>query len=485
MSMENHRGRAAAPLDALEGSHSMKRLTAALLLVLGILTGATPAAAEPTQSPLDHVAQVAFHAKWVSTYQSATTIEELQFAADFRPEHSNLLRLYQAFFNRSPDLVGAKYWLGQWDNVVDAGPTPQRPEGHDLFGEFAQYFTQVPEFNNTYGDADNAEFLTRVYNNMLGRVPDVVGYDYWLSYLEGTNDERPGHVLSKGSLMRWVTLDTEFVSLYPFGHTDTSEHPSDDADCTAENVRFDNLTITGIYRLRDGAIRELCYGLPDENVEDAWARLAELADPSHRSPVALLAVFEGDGAGIVAYAGPSSGNGGDYVGDLWLIAAQDTATRINPVDADLTMSHELSHVFTQLDDQVDFDSLTRNGCDGRFPGFKWCYREDSFMNQWVTNFWSTQELAVYQANHDSDPYNDVDSETLCVDDHDFAGTYATTSPYEDFAEAFSAYVHGVDLTNLDAKFAYFDSQPILKSYRDRAAGTDRFNYPDTFGSCGV
>ncbi len=462
----------------------MKRLAAAVILLAGILAISIPADAESMSVESDNVAQEAFRAKWVSTYQSATTVEELQFAPDFKPEHANLLRLYQAFFNRPPDLVGAKYWLGQWDNVVAAGPTPQRPEGHDLLGEFAQFFTQVPEFTNTYGDAGNAEFLTRVYNNMLGRVPDADGYDYWLSYLEGTNPEQPGVELTKGGMMRWVTLDVEFVSLYPFGQTDLSEHSSDLADCAVENVTFNSLNITGIYRLRDGAIRELCYGLRDENVEEAWARLAELADPAHQSPIALLAVYEGDGAGVVAYAGPSSGNGGSYAGDLWFIAAQDTATRINPVEADLTMSHELSHVFTQLDDQIDFDSFNRNGCDGRFPAFNWCFQSESFMNQWVSNFWSAQELAVYEANHDYDPSNDVDSETLCVDGHDFAGTYATTSPYEDFAEAFSAYVHGVNLPNLEAKFAYFDSQPILEGYRDRAAETDRFNYPDTFGSCG-
>jgi hypothetical protein len=463
----------------------MKQLAAALLLVAGILTATIPAGAEATPVQSDYIVEKGFHAKWVSTYQSATTIEELQFAPDFKPEHANLLRLYQAFFNRPPDLVGAKYWLGQWDNVIAASPSPQRPVGHDLFGEFAQYFAEVQEFINTYGDADNAEFLTRVYNNMLGRVPDSAGYDYWLGYLEGTNPEQPGVVLTKGAMMRWVTLDVEFVNLYPFGHSDNSEHSSDLADCTVENVTFNGLSISGIYRLREGAIRELCYGIRDENVEEAWARLAELADPAHQSPVALLAVFEGDGSGVVAYAGPSSGNGGVYAGDLWLISAQDTATRINPVEADLTMSHELSHVFTQLSDQIDLDTLKRDGCNGRFPAFNWCFEEDSFMNQWVSNFWSAQELAVYEANHDSDPYNDVDSETLCEEGHDFAGTYATTSPYEDFAEAFSAYVHGVDVPNLDAKFAYFDSQAILRGYRNRAAETDRFNYPDTFGSCGV
>ncbi|MBT8239713.1 MAG: hypothetical protein KJN63_00630, partial [Acidimicrobiia bacterium] len=86
----------------------MKRLAAALLLVVGVL--ATSITAEAATTTYDR-GENAFHPRWVSSYQSATTIEELQFAPDFKPEHANLLRLYRAFFDRPPDLSGAKYWL--------------------------------------------------------------------------------------------------------------------------------------------------------------------------------------------------------------------------------------------------------------------------------------------------------------------------------------------------------------------------------------
>jgi len=370
------------------------------------------------------------------------------------------------------------YWLTQWDAVAAEGVTAARPDGHDRLGEFAGYFTQSDEFRTVYGKADNNEFLTRVYSNMLGRTPDSGGFDYWLGYLEGTNPEQPGVVLSKGATMRWVTRNDEFIDRYPFGHQDRSDHPSDLVDCSIENVGYQGLNITGIYRLRDGDIRELCFGTRDVDVEGAWTRLIELADPNHIAPVSLLAVYEGTGSGIVAYAGPARGANDAYVGDLWLISAQDAATRLYPAEADLTMSHELSHVFTQLDTEIDYNSLARNGCDGRFEAFFWCFQSDALMNQWVNNFWSEQELSVWRSNSTGSA-----NTQLCTSGHDFAGNYATSSPYEDFAEAFSAYVHGVNMPHLSAKFAFFDSKPVLKGYKDRAISIGRSNYTNTFGSC--
>ncbi len=460
------------------------------LLALVLAVGSPASAFENNPGDGEALTKNHFGARYVSTYNSATTLEELQFAPDFTAEHANVLRLYQAFFNRVPDLEGARYWLQQWDAVAAQGVTAQRPEGHDRLGEFAGYFAQSDEFRNVYGDADNNEFLSRVYDNMLGRDPDPDGFNYWLGYLEGTNPEQPGVVLSKGSTMRWVTRNDEFIVRYPFGHEDRSPHPSDNADCSIDNVAAFEVNLTGIYRLRDGDIRELCFGDRDVDVEEAWTRLAELAEPTHLPPVALLGVYEGNatGTGIVAYAGPARGEDGNYVGDLWLISASDTASRLNPVEADLTMSHELSHVFTQVDSQIDYDSFERNGCDGRLEAFFWCFQEDSYLNEWVNGwegpggpqpgFWSEADLNVWRNNSTGAP-----NTQLCTDGHQFPGVYATTSPYEDMAEAFSAYVHGVNLPNMANKYAFFDSKPLLKGYRDRAIASGRYNYPDSFGGC--
>jgi hypothetical protein len=164
-----------------------------------------------------------------------------------------------------------------------------------------------------------------------------------------------------------------------------------------------------------------------------------------------------------------------YIGDLWLISAQDVATALDPDEADLTMVHELTHVFTQLDDEIDYTTQS-DDCGTRFVAFSWCFEADAYLNQWVQAFWSESELAVYE-----DP--NTDNRTLCVEGHDFIVDYATTSPQEDFAESFSAYVYGVPASNQGSKFGFFDQYPELRSYKDRAVAAEKVEYPNNFGTC--
>ena len=465
------------------------RRTLIILVVLAGLFAAAPVAPVAAQD-LDSTDQLHrnlvfspdLQARYVDSFHHATTLEELQFAPDFEVEHANLLRLYQAFFGRAPDFSGAKYWVVTYADVRSQGVTAQRPEGHDYLGEFANLFVGQDEFRNSYGDADNAEFLTRVYDNMLGRIPDQAGYDYWLSFLNGNNADKPGVVLDKGSTVRWVTQSQEFVTRYPFGHADRSAHPSDNADCSPNEVAYQNLTISGIYRLRDGGIRELCWGTRNVAVENAWERLVEVAEPTHFSPVALLGVFQGSGQGIVAYAGPTHGADDTDLGDLWLISAQDVATQNFQREADLTMSHELSHVFTQLEAQYNpevqhspcstYEAGSFDTDDDGTSDIFFCYTASAYLNQWVQEFWTADELS--KAGNASE---------LCTSGHDFISSYATTSPEEDLAESFSGYVYSADVSNQDTKFAFFDSFPELKAYRNRAQALERTGYTGSLDQC--
>ncbi len=135
----------------------------------------------------------------------ANSIAELVAAEDYRPgPHGEILRLYHAFFGRSPDLAGAKYW------IVDVYET-----GSGDFGQIIGWFADPgqPEFQQQYADIapdDHDAFLERVYGNMLGRVPDPAGFAYWLGLLEGGSLTRP-------AVVQYVGADTEFVRAYPYG----------------------------------------------------------------------------------------------------------------------------------------------------------------------------------------------------------------------------------------------------------------------------
>jgi hypothetical protein len=85
-------------------------------------------------------------------------------------------RLYQAAFDRAPDIVGLGYWIRELD--ADKG---------DL-AWMANNFIISDEFRATYGSPEtvsNDAFLTLLYNNVLDRNPDAEGYAYWMSELNG------------------------------------------------------------------------------------------------------------------------------------------------------------------------------------------------------------------------------------------------------------------------------------------------------------
>ena len=80
-------------------------------------------------------------------------------------------RLYKAAFDRIPDLGGLGFWIAS----ADAGVTGL---------EIAQGFINSPEFLVMYGaNSTNADFVDRLYLNILDRPGEQVGRDYWIETL--------------------------------------------------------------------------------------------------------------------------------------------------------------------------------------------------------------------------------------------------------------------------------------------------------------
>lgn len=134
-------------------------------------------------------------------------------APDYNPDkHAEILRLYKAFFNREPDIAGAKYWI-----EVSEGERPEI-DGPRATITIAQAFPGASaEFQRLYGaDVSDEDFLTRVYQNVLLREPDPTGYAYWLDQLQGTNNSGLNPGLGKfddrGGVVFYVALDVEFVN---------------------------------------------------------------------------------------------------------------------------------------------------------------------------------------------------------------------------------------------------------------------------------
>jgi hypothetical protein len=90
--------------------------------------------------------------------------------------HSAIYRLYEAAFGRPPDEAGDALWT----TLLAQGATLQ---------QIAASIAGSSEFqpNTTSSDGD---FVTTLYSNLLGRVPDQAGLDFWTASLTG-GESRP------------------------------------------------------------------------------------------------------------------------------------------------------------------------------------------------------------------------------------------------------------------------------------------------------
>ena len=86
-------------------------------------------------------------------------------------EMVELAKMYAAYFNRAPDSTGLFFWA---DKLA---------EGLSLEA-IAEFFFDQPETRALYPDPDNTDaFVTAIYDNVLGRVPDGPGFEFWSNAL--------------------------------------------------------------------------------------------------------------------------------------------------------------------------------------------------------------------------------------------------------------------------------------------------------------
>lgn len=103
------------------------------------------------------------------------SVERLKFsdvsiALDTNGNAGEAYRLYQAAFDRTPDIDGLSYWIRQLDRGLE-------------LQEIAAAFIGSSEFQATYGQASDASFITLIYQNVLNRAPDTGGAQYWSGQL--------------------------------------------------------------------------------------------------------------------------------------------------------------------------------------------------------------------------------------------------------------------------------------------------------------
>lgn len=113
--------------------------------------------------------------------------EDKVIALDTEGVAGKAYRIYKAGFNRDPmqgDTVGLGYWIDKMDN----GMNPV---------EVASWFLNSNEFKTLYGtNPTNDQFLTKLYQNVLGRQPEATGYNWWLNKLNTSPESIKANVLA-------------------------------------------------------------------------------------------------------------------------------------------------------------------------------------------------------------------------------------------------------------------------------------------------
>ena len=89
-------------------------------------------------------------------------------------------RIYQASFGRTPDEGGVRFWIGVLDTLDDQGFSELGKQQY-----VANAFINSLEFQSLYGtNPSNFEYIDAMYQNVLFRLPDQEGYDFWVGGME-------------------------------------------------------------------------------------------------------------------------------------------------------------------------------------------------------------------------------------------------------------------------------------------------------------
>jgi hypothetical protein len=124
------------------------------------------------------------------TYTRPQVIDSFVQSAEFGGFVAPVVRLYFATFLRVPDYAGL------------VGNAALVRNGTVTLLQLADFFVASPEFAATYGALDNTQFVTLLYNNVLGRAPDQAGLDGWVALLAGG--------MSRGQVLLGFSDSTEY-----------------------------------------------------------------------------------------------------------------------------------------------------------------------------------------------------------------------------------------------------------------------------------
>ena len=134
--------------------------------------------------------------------------------AAWDPQAAQIYRLYRATLDRAPDEAGHDAWT---DSLV---------AGTQTLAGAAAGFVGSAEFRSLYGSTDTTQFVTLLYQNVLGRAPDPTGFATWTGALNSGTQSRAQVALGFSESREFVAK-TEAAAL-AFSHAGHQAKWSDD-----------------------------------------------------------------------------------------------------------------------------------------------------------------------------------------------------------------------------------------------------------------
>jgi serralysin len=96
----------------------------------------------------------------------------------------SFVELYIAYFNRAPDALGLNFWGTAFANGTS-------------LETIAADFNDQSETRALYPEGlSNADFISSVYDNVLGRAPDADGFAFWVDVLDSGQVDRGTFILA-------------------------------------------------------------------------------------------------------------------------------------------------------------------------------------------------------------------------------------------------------------------------------------------------
>ena len=277
-----------------------------------------------------------------------------------------------------------------------------------------------------------------------------------------TRETDPDGTVATTAPPETASPDTTPTTFPPGGGVDLSL-TRDDVDCAEyEEFTGEEFDYHVVHYVVEGNLGAVCFGEEDDTLYQAWDLLTTIVPGGQLNDLALFVGYVSLDEEAVTLA---------YVSAFPELGVFEMAVDLDQADADadefaLTMAHEFSHVFTALPFELDRD-VDEEDCTTYFNG-DGCYTEASLMWEWVRTFWDAELLA--EIDPFDQAFNEEGAVQRCATDAGFIGEYAATTPEEDFAEAFSAFVFQVPVEEpaVQARMDWFAQQPGLLEFQERA-----------------